>query len=235
LKIPGYDTEGNDYHPHADIRNGEAFLTRIYNAIAASPQWSSTVLIINFDEWGGFYDHVAPPIGPVTPEEYNLGNHGQLGFRVPCMIISPWAKRATVNSMQFDHTSVLKLIEDRWGLPALARRDQAANDLTNAMDFANPPNYSIPAIDQSARLNAPFGGPCQYIQVVTQPNGQRAAVWDATCLKVVLQTCVSLDPENPVWLDETNVLTPPYIFGTSGSRGFIRLHILGTGYVAPAL
>ena len=236
--VTGNDTVGNDYHPHADIRNGEAFLTRIYNAIASSPQWSSTVLIINFDEWGGFYDHVVPPIGPVTPEEYNLGNFGQLGFRVPCMIISPWAKRATVNSMQFDHTSVLKLIEDRWGLPALARRDQAANDLTNAMDFTDPPNYSIPAIDSTFTNNAPFGGSCEYIQLVTQPNGTLAAVWDATCLKVILQTSPTINAPDGLWTDQPDSLTPPYVFAPldgSGRTLFIRFKVVGSGYVTPPL
>ena len=238
LNIPGYDTQGNDYHPHADIRNGEAFLERVYNAIASSPQWSSTVLIINFDEWGGFYDHVAPPIGPVTPEEYNLGNQGQLGFRVPCMIISPWAKRATVDHMQFDHTSVLKLIEDRWGLPALARRDQAANDLTNVLDFATPPNYAIPAINPYALTNAPFGGFCQEIQLATQPNGTLAAVWDATCLKVILQTAPTINTPDGLWSDQPNILTPPYVFtplAGSGRTQFIRLKVLGSGYVTPPL
>jgi phospholipase C len=235
LNTPGYDTIGNDYHPHADIRNGEAFLTKIYNAIASSPQWSSTVLIINFDEWGGFFDHVPPPFGDVTAAERQLGNNGQLGFRVPCMIISPWAKRATVNHMQFDHTSVLKLIENRWGLPALAVRDAEANDLTNVLDFVDPPNYSIPSIDQYATLNAPFGGFCQNIQIAKQPDGTLAAVWDSTCLKVTLQTAPEIDGP---WTDQPDILTPPYVFtpiAGSGRALLIRFKVLASGYVTPPL
>jgi phospholipase C len=83
------DTGGDDNHPHSDVRNGEAFLARVYNKIVASPNWASTVLIINFDEWGGFFDHVPPPIVQVEPAEQALGNDGRLGFRVPCLVISP--------------------------------------------------------------------------------------------------------------------------------------------------
>ena len=60
---------GDDDHPFADIRKGEEFLASIYNAVGSSPNWSSTVLIVNFDEWGGFFDHVTPPIAQVPQQE----------------------------------------------------------------------------------------------------------------------------------------------------------------------
>jgi hypothetical protein len=130
---------------------------------------------------------------------------------------------------------VLKLIEDRWGLPALAVRDEAANDLTNALDFVNPPNYSIPPIDQYAADHAPFGGFCQSIQLTTQPDGKLAAIWDSTCYKVILQT--ASDIEGP-WFDEPGILAPPYLFSPlagSGRTGLIRFKILASGYVTPPL
>ena len=79
---------GNDDHPHADIRAGEYFLSQIYNAVTTSPAWTRTLLIITFDEWGGFFDHVPPPAANDVKPEYE-----QRGFRVPCLLISPFARR----------------------------------------------------------------------------------------------------------------------------------------------
>jgi phospholipase C len=146
-----------DDHPHADIRNGEAFLNQIYNAVRTSPNWKNTVLIINFDEWGGFFDHVPPPTAPIPPSDAAAGNlDGRLGFRVPLLVISPWSPRSTVNHTQFDHTSVLKMIEWRWTLPPLSIRDQTANNLATALDFSNPNlatnSYNVPV--------GPFGKFC---------------------------------------------------------------------------
>jgi phospholipase C len=73
-------TSGDD-HPHADIRNGEAFLNEIYDAVRGSPDWTKTVLIIAYDEWGGFYDHVPPPLAPIPPVTAAAGDtDGRLGF-----------------------------------------------------------------------------------------------------------------------------------------------------------
>src|SRR5882762_4783808 len=113
----------NDDHPHADIRNGEIFLNEVYHAVTSGPDWPSTLLVINFDEWGGFYDHVPPPTAPIPQADQLAGNQdGRLGFRTPALLISPWSRRGYVSHAQFDHTSVLQLIEWRWGLPALSVR-----------------------------------------------------------------------------------------------------------------
>jgi phospholipase C len=114
-------------------------------------------LVINFDEWGGFFDHVPPPTGPIPAADQIAGNQdGRLGFRTPAVIISPWSRRGYLSHMQFDHTSVLKLIEWRWGLTPLTVRDAVANNLALALDFANPstfaPIFAVPS--------GPFGGPC---------------------------------------------------------------------------
>lgn len=146
----------NDDHPHADIRNGEAFLNQVYSAITKSPAWQSTVLIITFDEWGGFFDHVPPPLGPVPSTDAALGSDGRLGFRVPALIISPFARRRSIARTRFDHTSVLKLIEWRWNLAPLTVRDASANSLAAALEFNEPhlhaPVYNVPI--------GPFGGAC---------------------------------------------------------------------------
>ena len=101
----------NDDHPFADIRNGEVFLNRVYSAVTRSPAWSKTVFVINFDEWGGFFDHVPPTIAPIPPADRDAGNQdGRRGFRTPCLVISPYAQREHVESLELDHTSILKMI-----------------------------------------------------------------------------------------------------------------------------
>ncbi len=129
-----------DDHPHADIRAGEAFLNQVYTALTSSPNWANTLLVINFDEWGGFFDHVAPQRAPDVS-----GQTALRGFRVPALIISPRARRGYVDSTVYDHTSVLKAIEWRWGLPALTPRDANANNIIQALDFTTPPDLSAPA------------------------------------------------------------------------------------------
>src|SRR4029077_18198133 len=144
-------------HPHADIRNGEVFLNQIYNAVRNSPNWSKTVLIINYDEWGGFFDHVPPPLAPIPPASAAAGDtDGRLGFRVPCVVISPYARRNSIAHGVYDHTSILKMIEWRFGLPPLTVRDRTANNLAEVLNFAAltvaAPAFNVPS--------GPFGQPC---------------------------------------------------------------------------
>jgi phospholipase C len=129
----------SDDSPFGDIRAGEAFLARTYQAIRSSPAWRSTVLVIAFDEWGGFFDHVAPEEAPDVEPALRLR-----GFRVPALVISPWSRRGYVASGTYDHTSVLRMIEWRWGLPPLALRDTTANNLAEVLDFATP-QFAAPA------------------------------------------------------------------------------------------
>jgi phospholipase C len=146
----GSGTSGDD-HPHADIRVGQQFLNQIYDAVTQSPDWENTVLVINYDEWGGFFDHVPPTVAPDANPDWGLR-----GFRVPCLVISPRSRRGSVHHGEFDHTSVLKLIEWRWNLPALTPRDAAARNLADALDFQSSPNLS------AARYSVPqaLGFPC---------------------------------------------------------------------------
>jgi phospholipase C len=136
-------TAGDD-HPHADIRVGEWFLSRIYRAVTTSRNWARTVLIINFDEWGGFFDHVPPPLAQDVDPRYTLR-----GFRVPCLVISPYARRRYVAHGIYDHTSILKMIEWRWNLQPLSVRDANANNIANVLDFKHR-NLTAP------RITAPF-------------------------------------------------------------------------------
>lgn len=134
-----------DDHPFADIRAGESFLAKIYAAVTASPNWQDTVLVITFDEWGGFFDHVPPTTAPDVDPRFALR-----GFRVPTLLVSPLAQRGAIASTLFDHTSILKMIEWRHGLAPLSARDAAANNLADALvlgkhpDDLSAPAYSVP-------------------------------------------------------------------------------------------
>ncbi len=152
----------NDDHPHADIRNGEVFLNTIYNAVTSSPNWPNTVMIINFDEWGGFFEHVPPPAAPIPPADRAAGNQdGLRGFRVPALVMSPWSPRGAVAHGIYDHTSVLRLIESRWRLRPLTVRDATARNLAELLDFRSP-NLTVPRFPVPI---GPFGGPCPVTSV----------------------------------------------------------------------
>jgi phospholipase C len=147
----------NDDHPFADIRNGEAFLNLVYSAITRSPAWSKTVLVINYDEWGGFFDHVPPTAAPIPFADAAAGNQdGLRGFRTPCLVVSPFAPRGSVSSLELDHASVLSMIEWRWDLPPLTVRDETANNTAEVLDFStrdlSARQFDVPV--------GPFGSAC---------------------------------------------------------------------------
>jgi phospholipase C len=120
-------------------------MARIYRAVTAGPAWPRTVLIFTFDEWGGFFDHVPPPTAPIPPATAAAGDQdGQLGFRVPCLIVSPFARRSYVATNVYDHTSILRMIESRWGLPSLTIRDRTANDL--GLELVAQPQTAAPRL-----------------------------------------------------------------------------------------
>jgi phospholipase C len=127
----------NDDHPHADIHRGQAFVSQVARALVESPQWSRSALVVTYDEWGGFFDHVVPPVLPDDPATAAF-DPSQAGFRVPTFVLSPFATRGRVEHRTYDHTSILKLIEWRFGLQPLAPRDAAARNLALALDFAAP-------------------------------------------------------------------------------------------------
>jgi phospholipase C len=145
-------TSGDD-HPHADVRAGQAFLAEVYNAVVSGPAWGRTLLVITYDEWGGFYDHVPPAEAPDADPATALR-----GFRVPALVISPRARRGAVAHEVYDHTSVLRTIQWRWGLPPLSPRDRAARNLAEVLDFRSPPRLTVP---RYTTRPVPAGPPCQ--------------------------------------------------------------------------
>lgn len=157
----------NDDHPVADVRDGQAFLNGIYDALRNSPQWSKTLFVIVYDEWGGFFDHVVPPVGPVSEAEKKLGNDGRLGFRVPCLIMGPRARKG-VSKLQFDPQSILNFVTWRFGLEPVGSRASWSLNLAYALDFDAPPRTDKPAFTVA---QGPFGTACTNSQLDgTLPN-----------------------------------------------------------------
>jgi len=159
---PAFDTEGNgtsaDDHPLADIRLGERFIADTYHALASAGYLDNTVLVVTFDEWGGFYDHVPPPrvVDDTNPADVNHSGDGttptdgqlvpdytQLGFRVPTIVVSNLAERRVVHDGPFEHTSTLSLIESTFGLQPLTARDANAENLGTVL--RRTPHHHVPA------------------------------------------------------------------------------------------
>ena len=140
------DFLSNDDHPSHDINLGQALMSSIVQALAKSPQWSRTLLVITYDEHGGFFDHVAPPTAADDRPEFR-----QLGFRVPSLVIGPtvWAGRSVHTT--YDHTSVLATLRSRYGIADLTARMTAAADLGDCIDPAKigkpaPPPTGLPKV-----------------------------------------------------------------------------------------
>ncbi|HEX4808260.1 MAG TPA: alkaline phosphatase family protein [Bryobacteraceae bacterium] len=161
------DGTGTDDHPHADIRNGEAFLSQVVHAVTTGPAADRTVLIITFDEWGGFFEHVAPPrvIAANNVDTDQVNGQVLLGFRLPTLVISPFTRNLgstpQVNSTVFDHTSILKLIEWRWNLNPLTPRDASSQigNFATALNL-NSSDFTLPTLPAAPTVIATpcFGG-----------------------------------------------------------------------------
>lgn len=121
----------NDDHPPAHPLAGQILIASVYDALSRSPQWERSLLIVTYDEHGGWFDHVSPP---TAPDERAEDGFDQLGFRVPSLVIGPWVKQGHVSDTVYDHTSVLAFLHTLYGTEPLTLRDAAANDLTDLFD-----------------------------------------------------------------------------------------------------
>jgi phospholipase C len=149
----------NDEHPDANVQVGERFVASVIQALLSSPNWSSSAMFLTYDEHGGFYDNVAPPaavapddIAPVLgPGDVQAG-FDMYGVRVPAVVVSPFSRPHSVSHVFNDHTSILRFIETRFSLPALTRRDAAANPMLEFFDFSHPAFATPPSLP-AAPLN----------------------------------------------------------------------------------
>lgn len=193
-----------DQHPPHDVARGEALIARIYNALRANQTlFEKTLLIVAWDEHGGFYDHVQPPINAVPPD--NLSNDGfdfrRLGVRVPALLVSPWLA-PDVWSTQFDHTSILRYVCDKFGLEPLGARAAAAASLDGVFDNA----LQAPRTDMPSLQANPAGAPVEVAPNSVQIAQTQAA--DAARQQRGLATVAGTprDLSQPVTREITNAL-----------------------------
>jgi phospholipase C len=128
----------NDYHPKGSVLVAEQFVARVHDALKGSPQWHRMVFVLNFDEHGGFFDHVAPPRCQDDTVQRGSGpfpDLKRLGFRVPAIAMGPFAPRKIESAGPYEHCSVLRMIEWRFGLEPMRVRDRTARNLAAALDF----------------------------------------------------------------------------------------------------
>jgi phospholipase C len=161
-----------DEHPHgAGVQFGSANTKKMIDALMNSAAWKSSVFLLDYDEGGGFYDHVppmavTPPDG--TPPNLQAGDHtgdfATSGFRTPMILVSPFVKPHYLSHTPMESTSIWKFIETRFGMAPLTQRDATANDMTEFFDFANPPRLAIPPLPDQ-----PTSEPCDD-SLQTDPN-----------------------------------------------------------------
>lgn len=160
---PRYDTggnykDGNSMHPLNDIRNGEDLVKLVYETLRASDFWSTTMLVITFDEHGGFYDHVSPPGTVPTGDDHRYADEDmlfgfdRLGVRVPAVVVSPYTKKGTIigtpgDGRNYDHSSIVATAVKQFGLSNLTNRDRQAPLLGVALN--------LPVIRDDAPMKLP--------------------------------------------------------------------------------
>lgn len=128
------DGDHSDHSGNVNDTGGPSWVTAIVNAIGQSQYWNHTAIIVTWDDWGGWYDHVPPPIR----------DNYELGFRVPLLVISPYAKAGYVSHSQHEFGSILHFTEDVFGLPSLGGSDAIADDLSDCFDFTQAPRTFQP-------------------------------------------------------------------------------------------
>jgi phospholipase C len=143
----GFLTDGDakSGHPPASICGAENYAVCVLNAIMHGPQWNSTAIVLVWDDWGGFTDHVEPPI----VESLADGTPFRYGFRVPCLVISPFAKQGYVSHQLHSHVSTLRFIESIFDLEPLTQRDAQASDLLDCFDFSQAPRLPIDLVERA--------------------------------------------------------------------------------------
>ncbi|MEC9465587.1 MAG: alkaline phosphatase family protein, partial [Myxococcota bacterium] len=165
-KLPNYSVVEPHYgrncdHPPVHPMAGQLFLASVLDSLSKSPQWERSLVIITYDEHGGFFDHVPPPR---ANDNFASEGFDQLGFRVPSLVVGPYVKERYASHMVYDHSSILAFLEKLWDLSPLTERDRAANDLFDALDMERiatktpRPAPTIPVVE--ATEEELYGAPC---------------------------------------------------------------------------
>ena len=153
----GGDGVSADEHPLGDVRLGQAFMSDVVHAFIESPNWERGALFIVYDEWGGFFDHVRPPSVPDARRSSNLDNDfGQMGYRIPAVVVSPYAKRGDISHLACGFESIIKLMSYRFGLGSLTTRDAYAQNIGLSMAW-DTPNFERPDLPDPDRI---VSNPC---------------------------------------------------------------------------
>jgi phospholipase C len=153
----GGDGVSADEHPLGDVRLGQAFMSDVVHAFMESPNWNRGALFIVYDEWGGFFDHVRPPSVPDARQSSSINqDFGLMGFRIPGVVVSPFANRGSVNHQLCGFESIIKLITYRFGLGGLTTRDAQANNIGLTMNWSSP-NFEVPDLPDPDRI---VSSPC---------------------------------------------------------------------------
>jgi phospholipase C len=154
---PDYTTSSEE--DPQDVQVGERFVADVVHELVNAPTWRHTALFITYDEGGGYYDHVPPPRAikpdstpPMLSPRDRPGAYDRYGFRVPLLVVSPWAKPNYVSNVVQDHTSILAFIERKWNLPAMTHRDANAHPMTDYFDFSRPAFAEPPVLHPGPAL-----------------------------------------------------------------------------------
>jgi phospholipase C len=154
---PNYSTTSQE-NPQ-DVQVGERFMSKVVHALMEAPTWKSTALFLTYDEHGGYYDHVPPPrairpdsINPIPVPGNAPGIYDRYGFRVPLVVVSPWARKHYVSRVIQDHTSITAFIEHKWNLPAMTFRDANAHAMADYFSFRKPNFHKPPKLHRMPGL-----------------------------------------------------------------------------------
>jgi phospholipase C len=132
------DTKAEKKAGAGDVTKGSQWTADQVQAVMSSPLWPSTAIFVTWDDWGGWWDHVTPP----ELEKWTDGTQFRLGGRVPCLVISPYAKRGYVSRAQHSHVSLVRFCEDTFGLPSLNARTSSSDGMEDCFDFTQNPGRS---------------------------------------------------------------------------------------------
>ena len=185
----------NDDHPPIHPANGQELIATVYKALAQSPQWNNIHFTVTYDESGGFYDHVPPPGG--VPDDYASTGFDQLGFRVPALVIGPYAKQG-VNSTVRNHASALAHLQNVFDLENLTMRTAAATDLLDTIDMDRlMKNDPAPPIDLPV------------VDLTQWPTMDAACIYNGSAVTIGNTKPTGTDPVS-AWADATPEMVQGY-------------------------